>query len=124
MRCKSEAVHLKSAVRLLVDIKMAFIPTGRKIFRTHRYLVKRMCCASTKKWQKNSRIISGVDLVVGNAAAGGVIAQFAEVVIEAAVLLHHDDDVLQRLQIAARVGDADGCRGRGHVAAGICSRDG
>ena len=80
--------------------------------------------STAKERENNIGIVTGVDLVRDAQAAGCVFAQLAEVVIEAAVLLHHHDDVFQGLKIAASAGDADGCGCGGGVAGRIRGRDG
>ena len=64
MAGQREAVHLKRAIRLLVNIKMALIPRGRQVVRALGRFVEEMSGAAVEERQNDVGIISGVDLIV------------------------------------------------------------
>ncbi len=84
MAGQGEAIHLESAVRLLVNIKMAFIPRWREIVGVNRGLMEKMARASVKERQDDIGIVTGVDLVAGDLRMlrGNVATKIAEVAVE------------------------------------------
>src|ERR1043166_9997758 len=102
MTGQGEAVHLESAVGLLVNIKMALIPGGRQIVCALGRFVEEMSGAAAEERQNDVGIVTGIDLVARKFRRS-VVTKLAEVTIERTVFLQHHDDVLDALQ--AGVGD-------------------
>src|SRR5438270_7667474 len=63
MAGQSEAIHFESAVRLLVNIKVALIPGWREVVRPHSWLMEEMPRSAIKKRKDDGGIVTGVDLV-------------------------------------------------------------
>ena len=95
-----------------VCIVMALIPRGREVLRTNRCLVERLGRPSCVVIGESDRRIKGIDgLRVGYAelceAPGPVSSQLPEVHVERAILLKHEENVLDHARV--RVGYVHRC---------------